>query len=381
MCSFEAMEENPSTQVEFWRSTLSASVTTRVVQLQTLINGHFSLSSAKSHKTRLMDKVCVFLVSMHPAKISINRLFSSRCTFPNCRLYSKLKEIRETVPLFVCIPLTLEHVDALSFLLYMRLFPNNEVGMEQQGQGKQQLKGMVDSRVELLNNATYYQSNPVNVSTTTGVFNCFAPLQPSAQQSGFQLAHHLAYLEREQQSQQQLEQNLKAFWASQLEAAQWATDFKNHGVPLARIRKIMKADKDVAMISAEAPIIFARACEMFILELTLRSWHQTTQGNRRTLQKSDVKAAILKHDVLHDVVARNLDVQEIGAQISDGRIPAMGPNDAIPYYHGMPLSNSAQVGTSAVNMPNFVLDPATYAQQPQLYAPQHMWQQESRSHP
>ena len=50
------------------------------------------------------------------------------------------------------------------------------------------------------------------------------------------------------------------------------------------------------MISAEAPIIFAKACEIFILELTLRSWIQTEESKRRTLQRSDVAAAISKND-------------------------------------------------------------------------------------
>lgn len=47
-------------------------------------------------------------------------------------------------------------------------------------------------------------------------------------------------------------------------------DYKNQQLPLARIKKIMKSDEDVRMISAEAPVLFAKACEMFILELTLR---------------------------------------------------------------------------------------------------------------
>ncbi|MCL7042514.1 hypothetical protein MKW94_027218 [Papaver nudicaule] len=54
-----------------------------------------------------------------------------------------------------------------------------------------------------------------------------------------------------------------------------ATDFKNHTLPLARIKKIMKADED-----------------MFILELTLRSWIHTEENKRRTLQKNDIAAAI-----------------------------------------------------------------------------------------
>ena len=38
------------------------------------------------------------------------------------------------------------------------------------------------------------------------------------------------------------------------------------------------------MISQEAPVVFARATEMFISELTLRSWIHTEENKRRTLQ-------------------------------------------------------------------------------------------------
>lgn len=61
------------------------------------------------------------------------------------------------------------------------------------------------------------------------------------------------------------------------------------------------------MISAEAPIIFAKACEIFILELTLRSWLHTEDSKRRTLQRSDVSAAVQKTDTfdfLIDIVPR-----------------------------------------------------------------------------
>lgn len=70
-----------------------------------------------------------------------------------------------------------------------------------------------------------------------------------------------------------------AFWRRslillpQMEVLEIGTeqDFKNHNdLPLARIKRIMKCDEDVRMISAEAPVLFAKACEMFILELTLR---------------------------------------------------------------------------------------------------------------
>lgn len=40
----------------------------------------------------------------------------------------------------------------------------------------------------------------------------------------------------------------------------------------------------IKMISAEAPVLFAKACEIFIIELTHRAWLFTEEGKRRTLQ-------------------------------------------------------------------------------------------------
>lgn len=61
-------------------------------------------------------------------------------------------------------------------------------------------------------------------------------------------------------------------------------DLKTQALPLARIKKIMKLDEDVKMISAEAPMLFAKAAEIFIHELTLRAWIHTEDNKRRTLQ-------------------------------------------------------------------------------------------------
>lgn len=41
-------------------------------------------------------------------------------------------------------------------------------------------------------------------------------------------------------------------------------------------------------------MLFAKACELFILELTLRSWYCSEQSKRKTLQKEDITAAIHK---------------------------------------------------------------------------------------
>ncbi|SMN20713.1 similar to Saccharomyces cerevisiae YOR358W HAP5 Subunit of the heme-activated [Maudiozyma saulgeensis] len=84
-------------------------------------------------------------------------------------------------------------------------------------------------------------------------------------------------------------------------------DFKSHSLPFARIRKVMKTDEEVRMISAEAPIIFAKACEIFITELTMRAWCISEKNKRRTLQKADIAEALKQSDMfdfLIDIVPR-----------------------------------------------------------------------------
>ena len=86
-----------------------------------------------------------------------------------------------------------------------------------------------------------------------------------------------------------------------------SADFRSHQLPLARIKKIMKSDEEVQMISAEAPMVFAKACELFISELTLRSWLHTRENKRRTLQRNDIATAVTKsgvYDFLIDIVPR-----------------------------------------------------------------------------
>ncbi|XP_058776788.1 nuclear transcription factor Y subunit C-1-like [Vicia villosa] len=71
-----------------------------------------------------------------------------------------------------------------------------------------------------------------------------------------------------------------------------------HSLPLARIKKIMKnSSEDVKMISGVAPIVFSKACELFIEEITRRSWIMAIDGKRRTLNKEDVASAVIATDV------------------------------------------------------------------------------------
>lgn len=173
-----------------------------------------------------------------------------------------------------------------------------------------------------------YQTAPM-VATGTPAGTVSSPTSFAPQQ---QLAYHQAQQFHTQQQQQQLQ----AFWSGQMQEIDQTTDFKNHSLPLARIKKIMKADEDVRMISAEAPVIFAKACEMFILELTLRSWIHTEENKRRTLQKNDIAAAISRTDVfdfLVDIIPRD-ELKEEGLGITKAAIPLVGSAaDALPYYY------------------------------------------------
>jgi nuclear transcription factor Y gamma len=51
------------------------------------------------------------------------------------------------------------------------------------------------------------------------------------------------------------------------------------------------------MISAEAPIVLEKACELFIMELTLRSWNAALETKHKVMQKSDVANAISKSEM------------------------------------------------------------------------------------
>ena len=59
----------------------------------------------------------------------------------------------------------------------------------------------------------------------------------------------------------------------------------------------MKSDEEVRMISTEAPLLFAKACELFVKELTKRAWFNTEDNKRKTLQRNDIAMAISKTDV------------------------------------------------------------------------------------
>jgi histone H3/H4 len=172
---------------------------------------------------------------------------------------------------------------------------------------------------------------------------------------------------------QQQQQQLQMFWTYQRQEIEQVNDFKNHQLPLARIKKIMKADEDVRMISAEAPILFAKACELFILELTIRSWLHAEENKRRTLQKNDIAAAITRTDIfdfLVDIVPRD-EIKDEAAGLG-GIVGATA--SGVPYYYppmGQPAGGPH--GGMMIGRPAAV-DPSGVYGQPPSNAWQSVWQ-------
>ncbi|EFH62191.1 hypothetical protein ARALYDRAFT_899680 [Arabidopsis lyrata subsp. lyrata] len=106
-----------------------------------------------------------------------------------------------------------------------------------------------------------------------------------------------------QQPPQDNEQ-LKNFWSKEMEGD---LDFKNHKFPITRIKRIMKFDPDVNMIAAEAPILFSKANEMFIMDLTMRLWLHAQERKRLKIQRFDIAAAVAQtviFDFLLDEVTK-----------------------------------------------------------------------------
>ncbi|CAM9560711.1 unnamed protein product, partial [Discosporangium mesarthrocarpum] len=165
-----------------------------------------------------------------------------------------------------------------------------------------------------------------------------------------------------QQAQLQHEQmKLDMFWrqvVADLEAIDpEKEDFKGNDLPLARIKKIMRLEDEVRepgssrfMISAEAPVVLAKACEMFILEMAMRASTLTEENKRRTLQRHDIAMAVSKadtYDFLIDIVPRE----------------EVKKDDGVPGTGGMEIDQQQLQQLMAMQQHSMALQMAGLAQQ------------------
>lgn len=105
-----------------------------------------------------------------------------------------------------------------------------------------------------------------------------------------------------QEGQELLETALAEFWSKQKAEVEVIDPedveaFKRPAVPLARVKKIMKENEEVKMISGEAPIVFSKACELLASELAIYAWNRTDTSRRRTIKQDDILASILDNEL------------------------------------------------------------------------------------
>lgn len=150
-------------------------------------------------------------------------------------------------------------------------------------------------------------------------------------------------------------------------------DYKLHQLPLARIKKVMKADPEVKMISAEAPILFAKGCDIFITELTMRAWIHAEENKRRTLQRSDIASALAKSDMfdfLIDIVPReeaaSHSKRQAGQQQAGQGVPQAA--QALPGQHVQANHAQHPMAPTDYGMPGHALGTEPdYRQPPNMY--------------
>jgi nuclear transcription factor Y gamma len=170
---------------------------------------------------------------------------------------------------------------------------------------------------------------------------------------------------------------LTAYWQHTISHLESDThDYKMHQLPLARIKKVMKADPEVKMISAEAPILFAKGCDIFITELTMRAWIHAEENKRRTLQRSDIASALAKSDMfdfLIDIVPRE-EASSHAKRTSNQTAAAPQPAAPQPQIPGVGAPNHA--GQHPMAAPDYTLGghnmgpEADYRQPQPMYAGQ-----------
>ncbi|KAM0340336.1 hypothetical protein ACHAPU_010549 [Fusarium lateritium] len=148
-------------------------------------------------------------------------------------------------------------------------------------------------------------------------------------------------------------------------------DYKIHQLPLARIKKVMKADPEVKMISAEAPILFAKGCDIFITELTMRAWIHAEENKRRTLQRSDIASALAKSDMfdfLIDIVPREEASSHAKRATQTAAAQPVPAGQPMPAQHAMAQAPNQPHPMGAEYMAGHGLAPEQdYRGQPNMY--------------
>ncbi|KAM3191759.1 hypothetical protein ACQJBY_069166 [Aegilops geniculata] len=81
------------------------------------------------------------------------------------------------------------------------------------------------------------------------------------------------------------------FWRERQEEMEATVDFSDRILPMARLKRLIRAEEDGMMIAADTPAYLAKLCELFVQELAVRAWACAQSHHRRIILESDIAEA------------------------------------------------------------------------------------------
>ncbi|KAK3128938.1 hypothetical protein QOZ80_6BG0468520 [Eleusine coracana subsp. coracana] len=101
------------------------------------------------------------------------------------------------------------------------------------------------------------------------------------------------------------QEKIKEFWKKRKEEIEDIEDFGERVLPMARIKKVICAEKGTMMMSWDTPSFVTKACETFVQELAFRAWMCAESHQRHVILDSDIAEAISStesYDFLKDIL-------------------------------------------------------------------------------
>ncbi|KAG8046238.1 hypothetical protein GUJ93_ZPchr0008g11526 [Zizania palustris] len=95
------------------------------------------------------------------------------------------------------------------------------------------------------------------------------------------------------------------FWRDRQRDMRTMTDFSEHAIPMARLKKLVSSQKGKMMMTFDMPAFLSKLCELFVQELAVRAWACAQSHSRCIILDTDIAEAIAateSYDFLVDIV-------------------------------------------------------------------------------
>ncbi|CEP10761.1 hypothetical protein [Parasitella parasitica] len=125
-------------------------------------------------------------------------------------------------------------------------------------------------------------------------------------------------------------------------------------LPLARIKRVIKEDKDVALINAEATFCIAYATELFMEYLVTEAFSKAKKEKRKTVYYKDLASTVKESDqleFLEDVIPTTMTLKEAMAKRKENLNDDSGSSSPTPAKK-QKTSNKASAKLDAIDTQN-----------------------------